>query len=235
MSKLLGFLSGVALVLGGGYWLLPPIEPPPLSAGSPPEVKANAAAPSVDRATPDWLPREPEQDESDQGLAGEGESVAFLPMPRPEPARSTLGGPEPSVGDDPGQRYTVTQQGVAETGAQPLGEVEKVESVMLSEAPAKITAAPSPGETLEVPASEQVLAPDDSLRFVFWSPFRSERAARGFADRLSLATAVRVDVVHLAPGRFRVAFDYRDEAERRTLLERIEQITGLQLSGDLPQ
>jgi hypothetical protein len=116
-----------------------------------------------------------------------------------------------------------------------VGEVEKVESAMPLEPPAQITAAPSPGETLEWPASEQVLAPEDAVRFVFWSPFRSERAARGFAERLSLATAVRVDVVHLAPGRYRVAFDYRDEAERRALLERIEQITGLQLSGDLPQ
>jgi hypothetical protein len=66
-------------------------------------------------------------------------------------------------------------------------------------------------------------------RHLFWSPFRSEWAARGFATRLTAATAVPVEVVEEGRGKYRVGFDYRDEAERRERAARIETITGLEL------
>jgi hypothetical protein len=40
---------------------------------------------------------------------------------------------------------------------------------------------------------------------------------------------VPVEVVDAGPGRYRVGFSYRDEAQRRVWISRIETITGLQL------
>jgi len=68
-----------------------------------------------------------------------------------------------------------------------------------------------------------------SHNHLFWSPFRSELAARGFADRLSSATDVAVLVVEAGPASYRVGFSHRDDAERRALIERIETVTGLEL------
>jgi hypothetical protein len=65
--------------------------------------------------------------------------------------------------------------------------------------------------------------------YLFWSPFRSEWAAQGFAGRLSLATQVPVEVINAAPGEYRAAFSYQDETERLARIERIETITGLKL------
>lgn len=65
--------------------------------------------------------------------------------------------------------------------------------------------------------------------YQFWSPFRSEWAAQGFAGRLTSATQVAVEVVHAGPGKYRVAFSYRDETERLAQIEHIETITGLKL------
>ena len=62
-----------------------------------------------------------------------------------------------------------------------------------------------------------------------WSPFRSQWAAQGFARRLALATEVPMEVVNESPGVYQVVFRYRDAAERRSHLQRIESITGLEL------
>jgi len=64
---------------------------------------------------------------------------------------------------------------------------------------------------------------------LFWSPFRSEWSARGFADRLTAATQVPVEVINAGPGEYRAAFSYQDETERLARIERIETITGLKL------
>ena len=66
-------------------------------------------------------------------------------------------------------------------------------------------------------------------RQAVWSPFRSQWAAQGFARRLALATEVPVEVVNESPGVYQVVFHYRDDAERRSQLQRIESITGLEL------
>ena len=66
-------------------------------------------------------------------------------------------------------------------------------------------------------------------RYLVWSPFRSEWAAQGFAQRLTLATEVPVEVVNTGPGNYQVVFSYRDDAERQALVERIETVTGLEL------
>ncbi len=69
----------------------------------------------------------------------------------------------------------------------------------------------------------------DAGTYLFWSPFRSEWAAQGFAGRLTSATQVPVEVINAGPGQYRVAFSYRDETERLAQIERIETITGLKL------
>lgn len=66
-------------------------------------------------------------------------------------------------------------------------------------------------------------------RYRLWSPFRSEWAAQGFAQRLTLATDVPVEVVNEGPGNYQVVFSYRDELERQALVEHIETVTGLEL------
>lgn len=66
-------------------------------------------------------------------------------------------------------------------------------------------------------------------RYLVWSPFRSEWAAQGFAQRLTLATEVPVEVVNAGPGNYQVVFSYRDDAERQAQVERIETVTGLEL------
>jgi hypothetical protein len=80
----------------------------------------------------------------------------------------------------------------------------------------------------------QAAAPDrgehlESGTFLFWSPFRSEGAAEGFARRLSAATQVPVEVVAGGPDGYRVAFSYQDALQRQARIDRIETITGLQL------
>ena len=66
-------------------------------------------------------------------------------------------------------------------------------------------------------------------RYRVWSPFHSKWAAEGFAQRLSQATDVPVEVINEAPGNYQVVFSYRDDGERQALVEHIETITGLEL------
>ena len=66
-------------------------------------------------------------------------------------------------------------------------------------------------------------------RYLVWSPFRSEWAAKGFARRLTLATEVPVEVINEGPGNYQVVFNYRDDDERQALVTQIENVTGLEL------
>lgn len=66
-------------------------------------------------------------------------------------------------------------------------------------------------------------------RHLFWSPFRSEWAAKGFARRLSNATQIPIKVIRENASRHRVFFHYNNEEQRLQYIERIEFITGLQL------
>ena len=89
----------------------------------------------------------------------------------------------------------------------------------------------SPGEIAPGPleAGSRPTSTEPPRSHLFWDPFRSEPAARGFADRLSTATDVTVMVTEEGPANYRVGFSYRDDAERRALIERIETVTGLEL------
>jgi hypothetical protein len=95
------------------------------------------------------------------------------------------------------------------------------------------TSVDEPATTAE-PVTVQDPVPTDvnlELRHLIWSPFHSEWAARGFAGRLRMATDVPVVVVEVGQGLYRVGFSYRDEAELRERISRIEDVTGLDLEG----
>jgi len=60
-----------------------------------------------------------------------------------------------------------------------------------------------------------------------WSPFHSERSARGFARRLSDQFQHPFSVERIGPGAYQVVFSYTDTAERDALLAEIQEGTGL--------
>jgi hypothetical protein len=59
-----------------------------------------------------------------------------------------------------------------------------------------------------------------------WVPFRSERSATGFAERLAARLDHPFEVRRRGPGVYEVAFAYGGEAERAQLLERVRAATG---------
>lgn len=72
---------------------------------------------------------------------------------------------------------------------------------------------------------------DDGVWHAFWTPFRSEASANGFASRLERETGREYKVIRKGPGQYRVAFYHTDDSDRRARLVEIEQVSGLQLSG----
>ena len=90
---------------------------------------------------------------------------------------------------------------------------------------AKGVASPAQNRDLQVDTDKH----DSARTHIFWSPFRSEWAARGFARRLTNATQIPIEIVEAGSGQYRVSFDYQDEVQRQEHVERIESITGLQL------
>ncbi len=175
--------------------------------------------------------------------------VGFLVALRPEPAVETLNRATEGI-----LRVLASRMPPQDTGHLPLAaprnpgdsDLEKppVEAPLNRPSPdaepAPLNAATAvPAAQGEEPAEEDAEAdaetgfhPAAPTRQLFWSAFRSELAARGFAKRLYASTAVDVDVVRVSPAQFRVAFDFRDQAHRRYLITRIEEVTGLELHLD---
>jgi len=108
---------------------------------------------------------------------------------------------------------------------QPAAELATVAVNQMPGESAEGVADPALNRELQVNATTH----DTARTHIFWSPFRSEWAARGFARRLTNATQIPIEIVEAGSGRYRVSFDYRDEAQRQEHVERIESITGLQL------
>jgi hypothetical protein len=118
-----------------------------------------------------------------------------------------------------------------ESGPSSLSALQpSVEQRTAAEMQTMKTRAEGTGGSTPNDAGRQDAGNSDAIRsHIFWSPFRSEWAARGFAGRLGSATQLTIDVVEMGPGRYRAAFDYRGENERVERIKRIESITGLQL------
>lgn len=67
----------------------------------------------------------------------------------------------------------------------------------------------------------------------FWTPFRSEIAAKGFVRRLESVTGLDYRIVKVRNGVYQVTFSYLDDTERSTKLSQISAATGLDLSENL--
>ena len=61
---------------------------------------------------------------------------------------------------------------------------------------------------------------------VAWIPFRSERSATGFAEKLSLQVNEPFRVVRAGPGKYEVGFDVSSEQHRQQVLAAIAAMTG---------
>jgi hypothetical protein len=87
----------------------------------------------------------------------------------------------------------------------------------------------APGEADD--ATSLAESDDIGAWHAFWTPFRSEASANGFAARLGRDTDREYRVIRTGPGEYRVAFFHTDENDRRARLVEIEQVSGLVLSG----
>ena len=68
----------------------------------------------------------------------------------------------------------------------------------------------------------------------FFTPFRSEASARGFAQHLEAATGRQFRVARAGPGDYRVEFRIVPEEDRDARIAEIEAASGLALrSGQL--
>jgi hypothetical protein len=126
------------------------------------------------------------------------ERVPPAPVASPAPAPAPIPEPEPEPERDP----------APEPAPAPLPEN------VLAELPAAVTV--------------DLLAADEAAAGVqpVWVPFRSERSAAGFAERLEARLEHPFEVRRRGPGVYEVAFAYAGEAERTQLLERVRAATG---------
>ena len=79
------------------------------------------------------------------------------------------------------------------------------------------------------------VAPAEPEWHAFWTPFRTEIAARGFISRLERVTGLDYRVLKTDRDRYQVAFSYASDDELDNKLSQISAATGLQLSGQLPR
>jgi hypothetical protein len=252
MMRAIGFLSGIALTVAAFLLVLDNREnqradpgPGPASDATPEQLSEvfEAIAERVDVAATDHA--------SAGGMAGQPDSALTMPetrngvqVPGPSPqqradVRTVTPATEPAIAEGP------TADG-SEPSAAPPGrrldvQTESAQAVVAATQSVSRAGAPqagfepsgvSPDQRLDLQAQADSFEPADSGGaglHLFWSPFRSEWSAQGFARRLSDATRVPVEVVAAGTGRYRVAFSYQDEAERLAHIERIETITGLKL------
>ena len=106
---------------------------------------------------------------------------------------------------------------------QPLDE-EWIEHAAVAEA--------QPDLVTELPEFEPLELSEPEWH-AFWTPFRSEIAARGFVRRLESVTGLDYRIVKIKNGVYQVTFSYLDDTERNTKLSQISAATGLDLSENL--
>ncbi len=139
-------------------------------------------------------------------------------------ASTVSGNPPPQAHSPAPTRVQGAASDPAQRPVEPPGPDDAAES--------SISPGGSPPAVTALETSEErrgTTPPLQPRSHLFWTPFRSQLAARGFADRLSTATDVMVMVTEEGPASYRVGFNYRSDAERRALIERIETVTGLEL------
>ena len=93
------------------------------------------------------------------------------------------------------------------------------------------SAAPDASASVEAQVATAGTAEDASV-FVFWKPFYSRSAARGFAANLQARSEVDVDVIEeprIGGRQYRVALPFRSEAERLERIAQLEAATRLRI------
>ena len=150
---------------------------------------------------PDFSVPEPEQ----QAVADISRELVAAAMP--EPAPDLLPAPDPEPEPEPA----------------PIEEPEPQ---------ADLEQAPDPETEALI---EQIFnpGPEDLIEenwYAFWSPFRSEIAARGFVAKLQETTGIDYRVVKVKTGVYEVAFAYDDDADIQEKLARISSATGLNMT-----
>ncbi|MGD2074446.1 MAG: hypothetical protein PVI91_07630 [Gammaproteobacteria bacterium] len=245
MMRAIGFLAGVALTVAGFLLVLDTLQgpQPETRAAAPATGQAEPALAATADATADETHRNPPDVPLPAGDAPElGDSdPAGLAASAPDrggvEGPALVGGDEDTTGEVTSEDLSEVLAAVAEqvdapraaTDPDPASPAADTDpSGQLEGAPPE----PMPGAGVQARAGIETSGTGsaaDTDRYLFWSPFRSAWSARGFARRLTAATQVPVEVVDAGPGRYRVGFSYRDEAQRRVWISRIETITGLQL------
>ncbi len=123
------------------------------------------------------------------------------------------------------------------TNPEPLPEQQATEqepqpqvAVVESASPTQVQETPDvvPVETIEeiLEAVESVEVEPMAEFQVAWIPFRSERSAKGFAEKLSLQVNESFRVVRTGPGKYEVGFDASSEQHRQQVLAAIAAMTG---------
>lgn len=122
-------------------------------------------------------------------------------------------------------------------GVEPVPQPEETQTPTKPQATETTTAPRAPTRAIQKPDTVPRIALDQTPArhwYVFWSPFGSEYAASGFAERLTGLTGLDFTVIRERPGEYQVAFAYADESERSAGLAMIETQTGLRLQAPKP-
>ncbi len=246
--RLLGFLLGMALVVAlfaadpqkarlraladTGLRQVSALigEPPPRPDRPERADTAPVASPDPARAAPPaglGAERAPDTQSADPRPTG------AAPTPIPERARRAPTGPWAGETVAP--------------SAAPSGKAPAGGTPGLREAPTRTTLTPPPGpggagpstaakagDSAAVgPMASEALAAGrvhaTPRLYPFWQPFTARGAALGFAERIQAVSGVAVELVETLGG-YQAAVRYRDEAELRATLDRIERGTGLRLN-----
>jgi len=235
MMRAIGFLSGVCLTVAAVLLVLGSRESPPPqtvaqapSASTAEELAVRDPSPTVAEGVSAQTPSAPTPEE----LAVEAPappkpqelSAPAPPPPTPEALAKMVAAIAEHVDTTP--EANESEQAVA---PQPQAATAGGDTQSAVEASAPAPAPQPDVQTTTAAGAFDGQDHDQPGTYLFWSPFRSEWAAQGFARRLTSATQVPVEVIAAAPGAYRVAFSYQDELQRQAWIERIQTITGLQL------
>jgi len=214
MTRLLGFLSGLLLVVALAFAVLR--YPPAGLFGDRLAAGMDGADGAVAAAT--------------QGEPARESTPAPAEEAGPEPARNPAEQPTREPTQEP------TQGSNPEAEPDSLAPLAPTETLPRVDDPPPVPAAEAAAE-IEKEARDNATATAARAGgaapgrqwYAFWQPFHSEISAEGFRRRLEGVTALDYRVLSPRPGEYQVAFAYHDEAERQENLAAIEAATGLVL------
>ena len=113
-------------------------------------------------------------------------------------------------------------------------EPEQLAAVPEPRPEAKATATGDMAALIELPSPDRAAMQDEVVPVprgteMVWVPFRSQRSAQGFADRLTRKTQHPFHVTRLptpGPGRYQVSYSYASELQRQQLAAQVHAATG---------